>query len=608
MISRWIRLIKIQNRLVASFAIFSLVPLLITGYFAYDRSSEAIRQKISVSTIQVMNQVSENIQNELNKLENDSVDIAFSDLVQDSLNSYPVMNEWEKFDAELRMQKMLAKKFSSFHSVSDVLLYTDRKEKIIAYGDASFKYRLIPEYVEAVLAEAAAKNGVPLWTIAGQDEEEYSETSRFRIINYGKVGILLSRSFKSLEGVPIGTIIIRIDEKYILAKFKDVDLGSGAQIFILNSQGTVVSSRNPDIEAARMYPDASFVEALAQNKENGLFSFHTDISGKRHLVAYTYIPSADWYLVSTIPFSYLNDEPVKIGVFIAVLGIVCLLLAMLLSFVVSQSISRPLNKLMKSMNNVKNGNFVIRIHDNNNDELGVVTTHFNHMVSELRFLIDEVKSKEVSKRLAELKALQAQINPHFLSNTLNTVRSLANLQKADNIASIITSLIQLLHASMGKGSERVTLREEIEYVRNYLNIMAYRYYDKFQVHIEMENDILDCSVLKFILQPIVENAILHGIEPMEGQGLIAIKGYRDGDELRITVTDNGVGIHEQELNRLMSEKPEKANRGLSGIGVWNVDQRIKLYFGEKYGISIQSVPNLYTTVEIMIPAVKEEGA
>ncbi len=148
--------------------------------------------------------------------------------------------------------------------------------------------------------------------------------ARYRVNNYGETGILLSRSFKSLQGKPIGNIIIRIDEKYILAKFKDVQLGGGADILILTSRGAVVSSRNPSIKAAHMYPDASLVEELAENREKkGAFSFHTAISGKRYLVAYTYIPSADWYLVSTIPFSYLNDEPVKIGVFIAVLGIIC---------------------------------------------------------------------------------------------------------------------------------------------------------------------------------------------------------------------------------------------------------------------------------------------
>lgn len=608
MFVRWIRKMKIQKRLVVSFTVLSLVPLLITGFFAYDRSSEAIKRKISASTVQVMNQVSENIQNELVKLENDSVDIAFSDLVQQTMVAFPNMDEWEKIDAELKMKSMISKKFTFVHNVSDVLLYTDSKDKLIAYGDDTFKFRLQPTYLDKLLSEVAAKNGVPLWTVAGQQDEENIGHTSYRIQTKGEVGILLARSFKSLQGEPAGTIIIRINEKYLLEKFQEVDLGEGTDIWIMSGEGKVISSRIPDIRAASTYPDAAFVQELTDYNANEQFAFQANFSGKQYLVAYSYIPRADWYLVSRIPFTYLNAESVQIGLFIALLGIICFGLAMVLSFVVFKSISKPLYNLVKSINRVKSGNFDYRIQDDNQDELGVVTAHFNHMVGELQFLIQEIKDKEASKRLAELKALQAQINPHFLSNTLNTVRSLANRMKADNISSIMTSLIQLLHASMGKGRELITVQEEIEYVRNYLNIMAYRHYDKFRVHIEMEEGVPDCAVLKFILQPIVENAILHGLEPMEGQGYISIKGYKDGDNLIITVTDNGVGMTESQLNNLTSGEPAQNRKGLSGIGIVNVDQRIKLYFGERYGISIQSVPNLFTTVQITIPAYAKESA
>jgi two-component system sensor histidine kinase YesM len=606
-LNRHIRRIKIQNRLVISFAILSLVPLLITGIFAYHKSSEAIKTKISTYSIQVMNQVSENIQNELTKLENDSVDIAFSDLLQNTLISYDTLNEWEKNDAELKMQGLLAKRFSFFRSVTDVLVYTKNKEKIIAFGDLNFRLKLKPDYLNPIFEEAMSKNGVPVWTISDKDNEEDSGDYNYRLVNYGNAGILLSRSFRSLrQGIPIGYMIIRLDEKYILKKFKDINLGNGSEIFILDDKGKVISSRSPEIKTTKLYPDPSLIKELKQNKENEIFSFNSSILGKRNLIAYTYIPSSGWYVVSTIPFTYLIDESVRIGIYITILGFLCFLLALLLSFIVSKSISKPLKQLVNSMNNVKTGNFVIQIKDSSSDELGVVTTHFNNMVRELKFLIDEVKSKENLKRLAELKALQAQISPHFLSNTLNTVRWLANLQKAENISSLITSLIQLLHGSMGKGGELVSIREEVDYVRNYLNIMAFRYYDKFRVHYEIEEGILDFQILKFILQPIVENSLLHGLEPMEGQGMIVIKGYSFEDNLKITITDNGVGMTQDAMNNLMQEKPPYPKARLSGIGIYNVDQRIKLYFGEKYGISIQSVPNLYTTIEITIPAVGEE--
>ncbi|MEC0270323.1 cache domain-containing sensor histidine kinase [Paenibacillus anseongense] len=603
-LNRFIRKMNIQNRLVISFAILSLIPLLVTGYFAYYTSSKAIKTKISTSSIQLMNQVSENIQNELTKLENDSVDIAFSDIIQNTLIDFHTMDEWKRNDAELKMQSMLAKRFSFNHSVSDVLVYTMLQEKIIAYGDVSFKFNLTSDFLNGIFVQTATNNGVPLWTIESS-EDEVRESS-YRTTNYGSVGILLTRSFKSFDGIPVGYMIMRIDEKHILKKFKDINLGQGSDIFIINGKGTVISSQNPEMKAAKPYLDQSLIEELKKNKEDDSYSFTSTVSGKRNLIAYNYIPSADWYVISIIPFTYLNDESIKTSIYIIFLGIFCFLLALILSYYVSKSISKPLKHLLNSMNNVKIGNLVTRIEDNSSDELGKVATNFNHMVAEIKYLIDEVTKKEKLKRVAELKTLQAQINPHFLSNSLNTVRWMANIQKAESISSIITSLIQLLHGCMGKGSVLISLQEEMEYVKDYLNIMAFRDYDKFKVHYEMEESIMNFHVPKFILQPIVENCLLHGLEPKEGQGLIIIKGYRIGEDLKIIITDTGIGINNNTLNDLMGESSSNKKHGLSGIGIRNVDERIKLYFGEKYGIAIQSFPNLYTTVEITLPAVGEE--
>ncbi len=596
-----LRRTRIQNRLAVSFAMLTLVPLMITGLYAFYKSSEAIKNKISTYSIQITNQVSENVKNELMKLENDSVDIAFSDLVQYTLANYEYMNEWEKNDAEARIQEILAKRFSFFHSVSDVLVYTEKGDKIIAYGDTYFKFRLKEEYLKGLFEDIKPKNGVPLWTIEDASDEEKTDSTGYRANNYGKAGIMIARSFKSLDqSFNKAYIIIRIDEKYIANIIKDINIGSGSSILILDSSGTVISGMGTEIYAAKPYENTSLIEELLINRKKEIYSFNSIVDDSLSLIAYTYIPHSDWYVVSTIPYSYLEAESKKIGINIAYLGIICFLLALLVSFLVSKSISKPLTKLAASMNNVKKGNFVVHIIDDSKDELGEMTVNFNNMVRELKYLIEEVKNKEDLKRVAELKALQAQINPHFLSNTLNTVRWLANIQKAQNISSITTSLIQLLQGCMGKGGEMITIREEVQYVKDYLNIMDYRYYDKFKVHFEIEENIMEFKILRFILQPIVENSIIHGLEPMSGQGIIILKGYRIGNELHITITDNGIGISPESLNSLMERKSR-----LSGIGIKNVDERIKLYFGEEFGVAVQSVPNLFTTVEITIPAVEK---
>ena len=601
-----LRRTRIQYRLAVSFAVLTLVPVMITGLYAYYKSSEAIKNKISTYSVQITNQVSENVKNELMKLENDSVDIAFSDLVQYALANYDYIGEWEKNDVEAKLQRTLAKRFSFSHSVSDVLVYTQKGDKIIAYGDTYFKFRLKSDYLFRLIRETKIKNGVPLWTIEDSTAEEETDNTGYRANNYGNAGIMIARSFKSLnQDFELGYIIIRIDEKYITNIIKDINIGSGSSIFILNNSGTVISGRGQGINAARQYENPGLIEALVANREKGVYSFNSTITGEKSLVAYTYIPSSDWYVVSIIPFSYLNAETMKIRINIVILGFISFLFALLLAILVSRSISKPLNKLVISMNNVKKGNLIVRMTDDSRDELGEMTVHFNSMVNEIQYLIEEVKKKENLKRVAELKTLQAQINPHFLSNTLNTVRWLANIQKAENISSITKSLIQLLQACMGKGSELITIREEVQYVKDYLNIMDYRYYDKFKVHFEIEESIMEFKIMRFILQPIVENSLIHGLEPMNGQGLIVLKGYRHENELRIKITDNGIGISPDDLNSLMKDKHSGKKSTLSGIGIWNVDERIKHYFGEKYGVTIESVPNLFTTVEIAIPVVEE---
>jgi two-component system sensor histidine kinase YesM len=259
------------------------------------------------------------------------------------------------------------------------------------------------------------------------------------------------------------------------------------------------------------------------------------------------------------------------------------------------------------MNEVEKGRLTVYIKDNNNDEITKVIRHFNTMVKEIENLMNDIKEKESQKREAELKALQAQINPHFLSNILNTAKLLANAQKADNVESLLTSLIQLLHVSMGKENDLITVRREIEYLKDYLNIQEFRFYNKFQVFFEIEEEILEYKLPKFLLQPILENAIIHGVGPKKGQGIIQIKGFVYDGKIIFTITDNGVGMDRETIDRLLREDKAHEGRGFCGIGLRNVQERIQLYFGPEYGLSIDSSPSYFTTVEITLPILQPKS-
>jgi two-component system sensor histidine kinase YesM len=225
------------------------------------------------------------------------------------------------------------------------------------------------------------------------------------------------------------------------------------------------------------------------------------------------------------------------------------------------------------------------------------------MIDELNQHIENIKAKEKQKSLAEFRALQAQINPHFIANTLNNVAWLAKMQKADNIEAVVTSLIKLLSASMGRGSDIITIQDELENIRSYINIQEYKYIKKMEIFIDFESDILDFKILRFILQPIVENSIIHGLGPKQGQGFISIKGYADGEDISIIVEDNGVGMSENDIDTLLKGEEIVSKERYSNIGLKNVNERIKLSYGEKYGLHIKSQKNVFTTVEIRLPVI-----
>lgn len=599
------RNMKIQVRLVLFFIILSVIPLAITSIFSYKETTAAIKNKISTYSVQVMNQVGVNIQRELNRLEIDSVDIELTAVTQNVLVNFEQMSDWEIENVQFTLRESLVKKFSFLHDVSDVLLFTNSGQRIIAYGDKSFPLNLKSDFLEPYLKELIEKKGVPVWKGLNKDIEQ-------RLVEFATSPeqmnksdcILLGRAVLSLETRDIiGTLIIRTNERYFSNIYKNIDMGTDADIFIIDSEGIVSSSRNPLIPVAKNYKNPQLIRELLARKESDNKIFNIRIDDKPYLVAFSHIESADWFVVSTIPYSYLNSEAKAIRTKILLLFLGAFVLTVLLSYLFTLSISRPLKKLVHAMNEVKRGNLTVNMRDRSRDEIGEVTRNFNGMLEEIKNLMENVKNQEKQKRKAEIATLQAQINPHFLSNTLNTVKWLASAQKAENIESIVSSLIQLLHISMGKGGDFITVREEIEYIKSYIIIQEYRYYDKFKVVFEIENDILNYKILKFLIQPVVENSIIHGIKPAMEQGLIVIKGFKYEDAIKIVVTDNGVGIPDDKLSTLMKTNQEGKKFSFSGIGINNVNDRIKMNFGEKYGLQIESVPNLYTTAELTLPII-----
>ena len=313
-----------------------------------------------------------------------------------------------------------------------------------------------------------------------------------------------------------------------------------------------------------------------------------------------------WKLIQVIPYDYLFSDVEKLKIVFLVFSVFYIVFSIIIALGLSIMLVDPITKLVKKMKEAETGNFDVQIVVNKNDEIGLLGKTFNKMIFEIKYLVQMIKEEEKFKKELELESLHAQINPHFLYNTLNSIKWMAKMQGAKNISSTVTALTKLLRVSISIGNEKITLEEEVEYVKNYILIQKVRFNEQFEVSYSIEENCKKCSIPKLILQPIVENSIIYGINDNERNILkININAYSKENLLIVDVVDNGPGIENNVLKTILNTKKD-VNK-FSAVGLNNVNERLKLYYGDEYGISIKTEVNEGTNVRITIPYLISEG-
>jgi two-component system, sensor histidine kinase YesM len=327
------------------------------------------------------------------------------------------------------------------------------------------------------------------------------------------------------------------------------------------------------------------------------------IDKKSYLVISRKSDYTGWSTLALVPMESLLTETVRIRNVIATVAVIVFILIVIGTSQVSSRITRNIRRLRAMMMHVMEGNMTLpSVEINSKDEIGQLYQVFKRMVEELKRLLEGIMTTEREKREAELAVLQAQIRPHFLYNTLNTVKYLAKLNGVPNIVEVSESLIELMRGVLGNTNEFLPLQEELQYVRSYVNIEKYKYVEPIHLNIEIENEeLLHCRVLKLMLQPIVENAIIHGIASSENGSLVQIRIYEENKELRIEVKDNGKGMSSEQIEALFDVKKSQTSTRFSGMGIRNVHERIVRIYGEPYGVFVYSEPGSYTNVHIRFP-------
>ena len=312
-----------------------------------------------------------------------------------------------------------------------------------------------------------------------------------------------------------------------------------------------------------------------------------------------------WETIGVFPENESLSVIKYIKYYSLVLGIIALIIAEILVVVFTKSIVKPIQKLKKLMKKAQEGDLTVSFNSKYNDEIGELGSSFNTMVKEINNLINLVQIEEKNKRIAEMNVLQAQIKPHFMYNTLDTIRWMAEEHDEQDIVEIIEAFTNLLRISLSNGKEIISVKEELNHVQSYLTIQKIRYEDKLDYEIDFDENIFNYKLIKLILQPLVENAIYHGIKEKRGNGKILIMGKIEGNLLCFIVKDNGKGIEEEALNKINKMLTNSSEKGTEmGYGIFNVNERIRLMYGEEYGLTYKSIYGEGTIVELRHPIIE----
>jgi two-component system sensor histidine kinase YesM len=328
---------------------------------------------------------------------------------------------------------------------------------------------------------------------------------------------------------------------------------------------------------------------------------------------YTARPSdkTGWTIVVVSYLSELLSDSRRAFYTFVLLALLCFAISSIVSSIVSLRISRPIESLRRSMQEVERGNFDIDITVESSNEVYQLARDCDIAVKKVRDLIEQNRKDSEQKRILELRALQAQINPHFLYNTLDSIVWMVELGENEEAIDVTSNLARFFRLGISRGSEVITIRTEIEYLETYLSIQKTRYKSKLDYEVSFQPELYDYRILKLLVQPVVENAIYHGIKNKKSPGIVRILGEREGRTMLIRVTDDGVGMGEERLaavRALLATGDRtafdgQAENALSGVGVNNVQERIRLYFGSEYGLSFESRQGAGTTVTIRIPLI-----
>ncbi len=581
---------SLRLRLMMYFLVIILLPLLTLGVLGPSLYASSIERETTAHTIRIIGQVTKNIELHVLEMERLIDLIAMSEPVASFLNT-----GFASADKKNDIKKTIASVAQTHPEIAGIVVVTEKND----WESTGFSLTTRdPLTMERWYVEAGASPGI-VRLIPRPVGRNIRSTRRYgadEVVSVVKA--IVGSSDRRIHGA----ILIDMKLATIEQLFTNTTIGKGGYLFIADSKGEMVYA--PVNKGVYRVP----IDTGADMESSALVR----IAGNDYQVLSQKSPYTGWRTLGVFSLSEALSEVFLIRYWSFIIGGLTMAFAIVVAIVFTSFVARPVLALRTLMKRVEHGDLSVRYTGGRSDEIGELGHGFNEMIGRIQTLIDQVYAEQKSKREAELRILQEQIKPHFLYNTLDTIQWMAQEHRIDDVVQTVGALTRLFRIGLSKGKELIPLSDELEHVQSYLYIQKARYEDKFDYEISVQDGLSKYRVMRLILQPLVENAIYHGIKERRGHGHLKVESRIEenengGKDLVLVVCDDGVGMDDAALARLRESLDTGIGPYLGGYGIRNVHERIRLTFGRPYGLTFSSTLGAGTEVTVRHPLIDMEN-
>lgn len=590
---KFYRNLPIRNKLVLVLYIQILIPLILVGYLSYKNSESIIMEKSTDYSRDILNMIHLRLNDYINNLSTISQDLLYENKLYDVFKTGQHQNDpLSRFEYENAVNSHLKLVVLSRREIRAIYAYY-AKDRIYYADDNSREAKSKDDLpYEGMLEEAKQHKGKPFLYLVSEGKKVNDIYLVRQIIDRDRFSEL-------------GLLVMHI-KKEVLDEVYQGLTGNLQNIAILSSDNKLIVSRDAN-------DTTIFSDVLMKNVKGDMDDKIDTKSGL--FISYLTLKNTGWKIVAYVAIDELYKDAYTLRRNIIMICVVCVLLLSVITAIIALDFVNPINKLVKGMKKVQAGEGNVYVQVDREDELGFLNKAFNEMSSEIHHLVNWVYREQLTRKEAELKALQSQINPHFLFNTLEAINWMAQLNNVTEISNTVSDLSDLMEASIGRDDRLISIAEEFTYADKYISLQKRRFGDRIELVKQVQEDVAEIKIPRLLIQPLIENAVYHGIERSRGKGFVELNTYKTGSSVTIEVIDNGAGMDREELEQLNAKLSmdndtyfkklgEKKSRS---IGIENVNRRIKLFYGEKYGLLIESEEGSYTKAVVTIPCDENSG-